>query len=355
MYNSIRPGQPWLDTNGKRIQAHGGCVMYHEGRFYWYGENKEKSTSEYEIWHWGVRMYSSTDLYNWTDEGLIMPPELKDKTSPLYYNSRMDRPHIIYNEKTKKFVLWMKIMISDTEQCMTVAVADTIKGPYEIINKNLHPGGMNSGDYDLVKLEDGTAFIVFERVHSDMIVIQLTDDYLDTTVNYSVHYPRKCPPYVREAPAVFFRKGKGYIITSGTTGKFPNPSETACFEDIHQKWLVLGNPHVGDIKETSFDSQISCIFKHPYIDDLYIAMADRWLTDLKPDSPKGVDYFAARFDPDCNLSPEKIKKLKAMSMRDITAKNTAMADYVWLPIVFEDDVPKIYWHDEWTVEMFHNR
>ena len=24
MYNEIRPGQVWLDTNGKRIQAHGG-------------------------------------------------------------------------------------------------------------------------------------------------------------------------------------------------------------------------------------------------------------------------------------------------------------------------------------------
>lgn len=37
-------------------------------------------------------------------------------------------------------------------------------------------------------------------------------------------------------------------------------------------------------------------------------------------------------------------------MRDITQKNTAMADYVWLPIKFENDVPKIYWHDHWTVE-----
>ena len=25
-YNSIRPGQVWLDTNGNRIQAHGGSI-----------------------------------------------------------------------------------------------------------------------------------------------------------------------------------------------------------------------------------------------------------------------------------------------------------------------------------------
>ncbi len=53
MYTSIYPGQPWLDTEGKRIQAHGGSVLYWEGSYYWYGENKEKTTGENKIWHWG--------------------------------------------------------------------------------------------------------------------------------------------------------------------------------------------------------------------------------------------------------------------------------------------------------------
>lgn len=47
-YTSIRPGQVWLDTEGKRIQAHGGSVMYWQGAFYWYGENKEKPTAAAE-------------------------------------------------------------------------------------------------------------------------------------------------------------------------------------------------------------------------------------------------------------------------------------------------------------------
>jgi hypothetical protein len=28
MYQSIRPGQEWLDTNGKRIEAHGGNIFF---------------------------------------------------------------------------------------------------------------------------------------------------------------------------------------------------------------------------------------------------------------------------------------------------------------------------------------
>lgn len=40
-YTKFYPGQVWLDTQGKRIQAHGGSVLFWEGRYYWYGENKE--------------------------------------------------------------------------------------------------------------------------------------------------------------------------------------------------------------------------------------------------------------------------------------------------------------------------
>ena len=105
--SSIRPGQPWLDTQGKRIQAHGGSVMYLDGTYYWYGENKEKTDGKNGIWHWGVRCYASTDLYNWEDKGLIIPPEPEDPNSSLHPSASMDRPHILYNQRTKKFVCWL--------------------------------------------------------------------------------------------------------------------------------------------------------------------------------------------------------------------------------------------------------
>ena len=71
----IKPGRPWLDTGGSRIHAHGGSVFYENDTFYWYGENKEKSLPGSGVWHWGVRSYSSKDLYNWKDEGLLIPPD----------------------------------------------------------------------------------------------------------------------------------------------------------------------------------------------------------------------------------------------------------------------------------------
>ena len=44
--DAIYPGQPWLDTGGERIQAHGGAVYYEDGVYYWYGENKEHTDGQ---------------------------------------------------------------------------------------------------------------------------------------------------------------------------------------------------------------------------------------------------------------------------------------------------------------------
>lgn len=68
MYTAFTPGAPWLDTDGKRIQAHGGQIFQENGTYYWLGENKDHTTGEDEVWTWGVRLYSSNDLMNWQDE-----------------------------------------------------------------------------------------------------------------------------------------------------------------------------------------------------------------------------------------------------------------------------------------------
>ena len=161
MYHAIYPGKVWLDTEGKRIQAHGGSVMYWDGIYYWYGENKEKTTGDNDIWHWGVRCYTSTDLYNWEDKGLIIPPEPDDTDSSLHPSAQMDRPHIIYNQTTGKFVCWLKIMHKDKTQTVTILTVDHILGPYQKIREGFKPLNMSAGDFDLVVAEDGKAYYYF--------------------------------------------------------------------------------------------------------------------------------------------------------------------------------------------------
>lgn len=170
MYHAIYPGQPWLDTAGKRIHAHGGSVMYIDGTYYWYGENKEKTDGTTNIEHWGVKCYSSKDLYNWKDEGIIIPPEPDNPESSLHPSKHMDRPHIIYNKKIGKYVCWLKVIQKDGRQTEAVLTADWILGPYTKIRDDLQPLGMNAGDYDLaVDEKTGKAYYYFEKVHTEMI------------------------------------------------------------------------------------------------------------------------------------------------------------------------------------------
>jgi len=344
MYSSIRPGQIWMDTKGERIHAHGGSVMCIGGTYYWYGENKEKSIAGSGIWHWGVRCYTSKDLYNWEDMGLIIPPEPDKPDSPLHPSACMDRPHIIFNRKTRKYVCWLKIMNRDGTQTSAVLTADNILGPYTMVRFGLRPLGMSAGDFDLAVAPDGKAYYYFERVHSETICADLTDDYTDVTGFYSTHFPRKSPPFVREATAHFFRKGLHYLITSGTTGYFPNPSEAAVSHTWHGPFRVLGNPHLEDTSGTSYYSQISSVLHVPGKKDLYIACADRWLPGET--HRKYEDYarvFERVFDPD--LDSDEMDSANMLPDLD-----TSIADYVWLPFRFDGEMVYLDWKDEWRIE-----
>lgn len=345
-YDSIRPGKVWLDTEGKRIQAHGGSVMYLDGVYYWYGENKEKTTGENGVWHWGVRCYASGDLYNWEDKGIIIQAEENDPESTLHPTSMMDRPHIIYNKTTGKFVCWLKIMHKDGAQTETILTADHILGPYKKVREKLRPLNMSAGDFDLAVASDGKAYYYFERVHSETICADLTEDYTDVTGYYSTHFPRLFPPYVREATAHFCRKGKHYLVTSGTTGYLPNPSEIAIGDTWHGPFKVLGNPHAADESNTSFHSQISSVFKVEGKEDLYIAVADRWVPDhLEYKYEEYSCMYEAMFNPDYNGS--RIDKTK---FGDDAKRNTSISDYVWLPFRFDGEMAYLDWKDEWRIE-----
>ncbi len=354
--SSFTPGKTWLDTAGKPIQAHAGSIIEADGAFYWYGENKEFTRGDLRVWTWGVRCYRSTDLYNWDDLGLIIPPDLKDKTSPLNPTNFLDRPHIIHNRRTGKFVCWIK-MLSDTYQTRAVLEADKITGPYRLVRRDIRPLGMSAGDFDLVvSPDDGKAYMYFERVHSEMICADLTDDYLDFTGFYSTHFPRPGPPSVREGTSYFRRGDRHYLATSGTTGYFPNPSEIAVAQTYHGPFTTLGDLHPADPTRTSFNSQIGSVFRHPRKKDLYIAIADRWMGA----GPTGPEFesgrltatiqrlFAKRFGrPPQTLAPAEQALFDRWGGLNI---DTSQSRYVWLPIRFDGDRPVIEWRSEWRIE-----
>ncbi len=362
MYKSFRPGEVWLDTNGNPIQAHGFSVFYSEKDklYYWYGENKEKTKGGpfNTVWHWGVRCYQSKDLYNWEDCGLIIPPQPDDLESPLHPTYCMDRPHIIYCEKTGKYVAWLKIMCGHTSQFMSVMQADNFMGPYEFVHKIYKPLQMDTGDFALaVDGESKKAYFVFDRPHFEIITATLSEAYTEVTGEYTAHYQGMIPPFSREAPAYFHKDGKHYLLTSGVSSYYPNPTQCCRFEDWHGQYEDLGETCEGDTDQTSFFSQFTCVLKVQNT-DLYIAMADRWMPTpfqkwwgkqyykMVKKAMSGPQGQMMKPDYTPKTSAELPKKLLRHS------ENTSISRYVWLPIQWENGKPVIRWHEEWRWEDF---
>ena len=350
--NCIKNGAPLYDINGKRIHAQFPHMLYHNGKYYLYGSNKEFSNGT-GIWHWGIKMYESEDLYNWKEVGIIIPPDENDPASPLYPHKTMDAPCIIYNRKTDKWVCWL---IEMNEKKAYTLVADSLFGPYKFSVEGFFPCGLTVGDFDIAEADDGKAYIYFNNPHKRIICGELTEDYTATTGKYTAILDRpQGVPYVREAPAHFQRDGKSYLITSGTTAFFPNPSEIAVGKHLGE-YVTLGDPHVDDETKTSFHSQIRSVFKVPGKKDLYIALADRWLPDyMHVPYEKIRDWYYAHY----HGATQKQSQVTARELEDhyniilgCMKQDVSIAEYVFLPIVFDKEIPSIYWRDEWSLEEF---
>lgn len=353
MYTSFHPGQIWRDTEGKPIEAHGGALWYDERQdvYYLYGENKDHTDGKSKIWTWGIRYYSSKDLYNWRDEGYLLPPAPDDPDSPMFPENRIDRPHIIQNA-AGQFVLWIKH--SGERACFTIYSAPAFTGPYNMVKDHFRPLERKVGDFDIFQAADGKAYLFFDSDHTGIMQLELTEDRTSVIGTPIVHRSGLHPPFVREGPAVLERKEKFYLLSSGMTGYLPNPSESAISDCITGPFEVQGDLHVDDATCSSFSSQISQVFQHPKKKDLYIALADRWVPDYRVSREtyeSVVRVIARRFEPE-KYHPSQADRERLMASPMLASADTSKATYVWLPLRFDGNRALIDWKDEWRWEDF---
>jgi hypothetical protein len=130
----FRPGEIWPDDKGVHINAHGGGILFHEGAYYWFGEHKIEGGAG-NVAHVGVGVYSSKDLYHWKNEGIALKVS-DDPASPLIKGCVIERPKVLFNAKTKKFVMWFhhELLGQSYDAALSgVAVADTVTGPYNYL------------------------------------------------------------------------------------------------------------------------------------------------------------------------------------------------------------------------------
>lgn len=85
--------------------------------------------------------------------------------------------------------------------------------------------------------------------------------------------------------------------------------------------------------------------------DLLIAMADRWVPEYRVDA-RIADLFtrvvASTYDPEHYHATEAERK-EMYAANVLESARTEISDYVWLPVRFEGNTPKIDWCDQWKI------
>ena len=318
-YDSFTPGEIWKDNNGVHINAHGGGILIYEGSYYWFGQHMIEGRAGNKA-HVGVHCYSSDDLYNWKDEGIVLEVS-KDAESDIVKGCVLERPKVIYNEKTKKFVMWFHLELKGQGYSAArsgVAVSDTVTGPYTFVrsfrpNAGCWPvnvreeqknpveaeklkekkfsggpdaalkeynvlgrdfeGGQMARDMTLFVDDDGKAYHIYaSEENSTMHISLLSEDYLEPAGKYLRVFEGRW----MEAPAVCKRNGKYYLIASGCTGWAPNAARSAVADSMWGPWKELGNPCVGQGSDKTFGGQSTYILKVAGKKDAYVVLFDMW-------------------------------------------------------------------------------
>jgi beta-xylosidase len=356
---SIVPGELWLDNNQVHINAHGGGVLFYDDQYYWYGEHKIEGKAGNKA-HVGVHVYSSSDLYDWYDEGIALKVVEDDPDHDIARGCVLERPKLIYNKLTGKFVMWFHLELKGRGYDAArsgVAVADSPTGPFTFLRsfrpnaghwpvnvRDYHKlpvadsvkdkycggkgclpahvdsvnilgrdfvGGQMARDMNLFVDDDGKAYHMYSSEENSTTHISLlTEDY----TAHSGKFVRVFPNRYMEAPALFKTKeGKYFFIGSDCTGWEPNAARSASAESIWGPWTELGNPCVGEDSALTFYSQSTFVLPVKEKENAFVYMGDRW----RPN-------------------------------------NAIDGRYIWLPLSIENNKPVIRWYDQWDMEVFIN-
>lgn len=304
----FKPGELWPDTEGVPINAHGGGFLFRDGTYYWFGEFKTAGPGGNRA-NVGISVYSSKDLYYWKNEGIALKVS-QDPASDIVKGCIMERPKVLYNEKTHLYVMWFHLELKDKGYGAAragVATSTSPTGPYTFV-RDFRPDGEMSRDMTLYKDDDGKAYLITTSENNQtQHVSQLAEDYLDTTG----HYTRILAHKALEGESIFKANGHYFYIGSHTTGWDPNPAFAAVADKLTGPWKELGNPCRGANAQLTFGAQSTYVLRVEGKPGAFIFIADRW---------RPRDAIDGR--------------------------------YVWLPIEIAGDTFAITWRDSWDLSVF---
>ncbi|MEV6303333.1 RICIN domain-containing protein [Actinoplanes sp. NPDC051861] len=255
---TITNGTQFSDTSGNPVHAHGGGVLKVGTYYYWFGENRNADNT-----FRAVSVYRSTDLRNWEFRNNVLTPAAASELQ----GANIERPKVIYNASTGRYVMWMhkENGVNYSEARAAVASSATVDGTYTYHGSFRPLGTHMSRDITLYN-DGGTAYMISAADENyDLHIYRLTADYLNVASLVGNFWNDAH----REAPAMFKRGSTYFLLTSGATGWSPNQAKYATASSISGPWT--GWTNVGD--GTTFRSQPTYVLQ---VGNSYLYMGDRW-------------------------------------------------------------------------------
>ncbi len=307
----ISPGSSWSSVN-----AHGGCVVYHDGYYYWFGECRSTNKSN------GISCYRSKDLYTWTEQCKAVTPTgtMTDENADIASGRTLERPKVFYNATTGKWVMWIHWENgSDYGQAkVAVCQADHVAGPYKLVDV-FRPNNHDSRDQTVFVDDDGIAYHVYSTgMNTNTNCSPLEEDYLHPQESVNTQLKGR-----RYEAASLFKVGETYYgLFSGCTGWNPNPGRYMWTQDLMGDWEAPADFKASDGstginfctdngKDNTYQSQSNYVFKVPGREKAFVYMGDRW-----------------------------------------NSSNIQSSKHVWLPLSVRSGYPAVRWYDEWDLSVF---
>jgi hypothetical protein len=160
---ALATGVAFMDTDGQRVNAHGGGIIREGDTFYMHGEYFLSTTTDNNFN--GFSMYSSKDLATWKNEGIILPQQPSGELGP---NRHGERAHIIKCPSSGEFVLYAHAASADyqTDKEIVYATSATVNGKYAYKGPLKNASGAIAAHSDMSAYADGTgAYVLTESGH----------------------------------------------------------------------------------------------------------------------------------------------------------------------------------------------
>jgi hypothetical protein len=349
-FTAFRSGEPWFDTSGNVIDAHGGGFLRDGDLFYWYGSQRDGHACCHDG---GINLYSSRDLYSWRFESKVLAAFNGSATGN---GLDLERPKVVKCASTGKYVMWVRgTGKGNTPQLLAVATSSKPTGPFTFIgnqsdpfhtvapgNPNL-PAGYQYADATLFQDPVSSKTFVYWRTRVDpqntgFRAMELIDDCTkvkpetDTQLFQSSH---------REAPAMFFANHQYYLWTSGTDGWAPT--------NIH---LYTADRPLGAFNRSGLNNSRGWLigWQPPPIPDPGSPGNQR------PEQP-GIWAFGSQSTyilPNPKYSAgSRLAPFIYMADRWTPSDNVSFGTYVWLPLFIDprnDSRVQVIWHDSWRLD-----